>query len=179
MSSVKKRNVFQSLRQYFYPIEFRIPETDSSMEVRNLIEELRKLQEMASNKKGPKDETIIRLVDNIWRSQKGLSAFIDQDKSSGLQRTLRLLKETQDIFKEANIQVQDFTGEHYVEGMVLKRLAWQPCTEEIRMNCQILMPCNSEKNSNGWIIETIKPAIYRDNHLIRIGEVIVCQPRET
>jgi hypothetical protein len=174
-----RKDIFQTLRQYFYPKEFRIPESDSYTEVRSLIEELKKLQEMASAKKGPNDETIIRLADNIWRSQKGLSTFIGQDKSSGLERILRLLKETQDIFKETNIQVQDFTGERYVEGMVLKRLAWQPCTEEIRKNCRISRLCNSEKSSNGWIIETIKPAIYRDNHLIRIGEVIVCQPEKT
>jgi len=179
MSLVKKRDIFQSIRQYFYPKEFRIDEQDYSVEAGNLIAELKKLREVSSDKKELKDETIIRLVDNIWRSQKGLSSVAEQDKSSGLQRSLRLLNETQDIFKEANIQVQDLTGERFIDGMVLKRLAFQPCTEEIKRNCLISKPCKSQNCSSGWIIEMIKPAIYRDNRLIRTGEVIVCQPEKT
>ena len=120
-----------------------------------------------------------RLVDNIWRSQKGLNSIIDKNSSSILQRSARLLKETEEILKEANIQVLDSTGERYVEGMILKRIAFQPCTKEIRENCLISQPCNTCNSPSGWIIETIKPAIYRDNHLIRIGEAIVCQPEKT
>ena len=166
--------IISSARQYFYPKEFRIPESGQYLEVKSLIDLLKKQpQDKQAYAKILNDETIIRLVDNIWRCQKGLFSFASQDNSGSTQKTLRLLKEAQEVLKEASIDLQDYTGEKYVEGMVVKRLAFQPCTDEIKRNCLILKDCDLK---SGRIIETIKPAIYRDNRLIRTGEVIVCQP---
>ena len=171
------KKIFYSIRQLFYPKEFRIPDSSSYPEVNRLVEGLKHLQAKISA--GTlKDETVIQLGDTIWRSQKNLCSFMAQDTSGGLRRVIRLLKETNDILKEANIEVRDYTGERYVNGMVTKRLTTQPCTEEIRKNCLISRPCDSKLSSDGWIIETIKPGIFRNGHLIRIGEIIVCQPPE-
>jgi len=131
------------------------------------IEDLNKLR--SSSKTGdkmvnPGDKSLLNLAGEIgttfWRLQRRVSSGGDVPQE--IKKIRRDLESMEEALKQANIEVEDLTGQKYVDGMALKVLTRQPTpglTDEI-------------------ILETIKPTVYCNNNLIQRGEVILGVPEK-
>lgn len=100
----------------------------------------------------------------VWRLEKRLGLAKDGAGKVENSSVLDQLQRMKDIFKKQEIEIREYTGSFYNDGLSLKVLH----VEEI----------DNVPAGKMQIIETIKPSVYFKGQVIFHGEVIVGKSRE-
>ncbi len=100
------------------------------------------------------------IVTDIWRLRQRVDQILTQSESDEYQRIARATDHLWETMTHTGMQIQDHTGERYIEGTSLRVLAFQP----------------SPDVHSDIIAETLRPSIYYREALVQIGEVIVHTP---
>lgn len=109
---------------------------------------------------GPDPAWLPDLATGLWRlKQRMLEPGTDRPLDE-MRRAYRHLESVMDVLSEAGLEIQDHTGAPFDAGMSLQVLAFQPTPGVQRQK----------------VAETIKPTIYLNGTMIRMGEVIVATP---
>ena len=136
------------------------------------LSQLEKLLEQHSELKLSKEDlNILELVSSlaieVWRLEKRLEiAKVNANKDFSTEDTAVLdqLQRIKDVFKKHDIEVHEYTGVSYNDGLSLKVLH----VEEM----------DSIPKGKMQIIETVKPSVYFKSQVIFHGEVIVGKAKE-
>ena len=159
-----------SLRQLGFSPAFRIaaalgaPEGISESE--NLSAEQPAEDLRAEVRRVPTAETkeLLRLLTDLatglWRIKRKIEALPENVPPDEMRKVRRHVQSAWDALTDGKVEVQDLTGEKYVDGMALKVIAFQP----------------TEGVAGEVIDETIKPTVFYRDQLIQRGEVIVATP---
>ena len=102
--------------------------------------------------------SMIDLAIEVWRLQerlKRMSASIGKDDPASLFAAEKI----RDIFAQIGVEIRDFTGQPYNEGMSLDVL-----TSDYPVG---------ENPSDRIVQETITPAVYFDGKLLKMSQVII------
>jgi hypothetical protein len=177
--NVPKNNppVSQSIRQLQYPKEFRIPNDASGPEIEELQQELEvlktALQQLAeqststANAAADYSEQMLLLLHllaevatGLWRTQQRMVQPGTSEPLEAFKRAYRPLQSTLDTLQQAGLEMIDRTNRPYAVGLSEKVIAYE----------------TSPNLAQETIIETIKPSIYYQGHLLQLGEIIVGQP---
>ena len=157
--------MFENLRQYRYPKSFRISE-EVRPDFAALLNTLNKLLVIEANQSTTdvsKERNLLKIIGDVgtivWRLQKRSSAEIEPPEK--VQRISRDIESACDILLQGNVEIKDHTGQIYNDGLRLRVLSFQPMPGLIR----------------DQIIDTIKPTIFYNSKMIRMGEVIVGTPQ--
>ncbi len=162
------RSVWGGLRQWLYPVEFRIAPPAWSSELLDALERLSQAPPPAAvpayDPAAEKNRMrfLAEVGTGLWRlRQKMLQPGTDRPLEE-MRRAYRHLESVWDVVAEAGIEIQDHTDSPFDAGMSLKVIAYQPTSGIERER----------------VIETIKPTIYFKNRPIQMGEVIVGTPEK-
>lgn len=101
------------------------------------------------------------LATSCWRIKKRLSKITDRTES--LPRIDRDLDGIFEVLHAIGIRIKDYTGETFDYGLPLKVITTQPAPGLVKER----------------VIETIKPTLLWQNHVIQMGEVIIETPTAT
>jgi len=101
------------------------------------------------------------LATACWRIRKRVLKTAETNDDS--RRILRDLETMFEVFHKMGFEIRDYTGETFDYGLPLKVITTQPVAGLAK-----------EK-----VIETIKPTLLCQTHLIQIGEVIIETPIQT
>ncbi|MFI0423932.1 hypothetical protein [Spongiactinospora sp. 9N601] len=151
--------VWARLRQLRYPREFRIRAAAWPDDVLAAFE--RALR--AEPPPGPADvrddtlpgPSLADVVTSIWRLERRLRRL------PGETRTLtRHLEAAWDALAQAGVKIQDHLGDPFDPGLSIKVLSYQPAPDLDRDR----------------VVETIRPSVHLNDHVIQRGEVIVGTP---
>ncbi|MBK8976386.1 MAG: hypothetical protein IPM29_10690 [Planctomycetes bacterium] len=114
-----------------------------------------------ANRSGKTSVDVYRLLSDvatgIWRARRKMLPDGASEPPPELRSSWRHLESVWDALACHGVEVRDHTGERYVAGMALRVIAFQPT-----------VGVQGER-----IIETIKPTVYCQDHLIQRGEVVV------
>lgn len=161
------------LRQLSFPSAFRIgapslsPEAICEPEGQSAEEGT--AHPAATVREPPAAETkeLLRLLTDLatglWRIKRKLEMLPENVPPEEMRRLRRHVQSAWDVLSSGKVEVQDLTGEKYVDGMALKVIAFQP-TEGVGARV---------------IGETIRPSIRYRDCLIQRGEIIVAIPPES
>lgn len=153
-----------SIRQLLYPKEFRIaapkwPALSGAVEdIVNLLKLPYYNNGVESRQESESLNLIVDIGTVIWRLRRRLPA--DSELAEQTRRISRDLESAWDTLRQGGIEIKDHSGEKYDGGMALHVIAFQPVVGLSREQ----------------IIETIKPTIYCNNKIVRMGDVIVGVP---
>jgi hypothetical protein len=160
--------MMENLRQYLnYSKEFRIEAPKSSVYSNNLEKTISTIKSLLAEPKfktaiaEDSSQLTIEIATTIWRLKRRLST--DGDASDIVRRSSRDIESMSDSLQQSEIEIKDYTGQKYDDGMALQVLAFQP------------IPGLNQKQ----IIETIKPTIFQKNKTIQVGQVIVGVPEKS
>lgn len=163
-------DLMASLRQFSFPSAFRIhalsllPEAISEADGPSAAEGTARLR--AEVREAPAAETkeLLRLLTDLatglWRIRRKIEALPENVPPEEMRRVRRHVQSAWDVLTSGKVEVQDLTGERYVDGMALRVIAFQP----------------TEGVATQVIDETIKPTVFYRDRLIQRGEVIVATP---
>lgn len=107
------------------------------------------------------DSSLAALATNIWRAQ---SKMIDPKTGEPREETRRLYRHIEgalEAFATMGVRLCDWLGQPYDAGLPLKVLSFQPTSELAR----------------DTVIEAVRPAIFWQDRLLQVGEVIVGIPQ--
>lgn len=104
--------------------------------------------------------TIAAVATAVWRAKTKLDSESRAKLPTELQNLPRHIQAAWDALAAGEVQVDDLTGEHYVPGMAVNILAFQPL----------------EGIASEVVHETIKPSVYFKNMLIQRADIIVARP---
>jgi hypothetical protein len=104
--------------------------------------------------------SVANIATNIWKAKVKMLDAASGEVREEMKRVYRHIEAALESMHEMDVEVKDHTGDAFDYGLPLKVITAQP-TRGIT------------KES---IIETIKPTIYWQQHLIQIGEVVIATP---
>lgn len=160
-------SIAATLRQWAQPAEFRIDPpaipSDWQEALAELTAEIRaQAAQPAGDPAGEREQRgLLRdMANSAWRlKSRMLEPGSDQPKEQ-FRREYSNVETLIDILADAGVEIQDHSGEPFVEGQALKALGRVPAPGVDRARVQ----------------ETIKPTIYVRGARVQEGEVIVAVP---
>lgn len=152
--------LWQTMRQWRYPPEFRIKAPAMSPEVLAVLQRLEEL--IRSEFTYQEDDALLNFVaelaTGLWRLRRRLqNAPEDHDD---WRRAKRICQALWDAMEEKGIVVHDHTGENYDPGMSVEVLTFR----------------EDKTLTRDQIVETIKPSVFLRGRLIQWSVVIVGTP---
>lgn len=108
----------------------------------------------------PHDEGMAALATNVWRAKMRL---IDPKTGEPREETRRLYRHIEgamEAFGSLGVRLADWLDQPYDAGLPLKVLSFQPTPE---------LACDT-------VIEAVRPAVFWQDRLLQVGEVIVGIP---
>jgi hypothetical protein len=159
--------MFASLRQWFYPPEFRIRRTSALDDVLpGSIEELLRHLTEAEGSGGSDGKSLgpvlAEVGTGLWRLRKKMVQPDTNRPHDEMRSAYRHFESVWDVLKQAGLEIRDHTGEPVPETGTynLKVITYQPTPGLTRER----------------VAETIKPSIYWNGDTLQTGEVIVETP---
>ena len=149
-----------SLRQWFYPKEFRIKGYGVSIKNLDLNEEINRIEDIIKKviDSGQVDTDFIKdIATSVWRLEKRLEYIADHSKITKVTNALNIMK---DIFVKQKIQIEDYTGK-----------TWGPPYNE-----------SSTEVTGGdptGIIRMVEPRIFYDGKILQHGKVVIEKKEDT
>jgi hypothetical protein len=104
-------------------------------------------------------KALANIATNVWKAQSRLVDAQGEPREE-TKRVFRHIESIQDSLAQLKVEIRDHTGEVFNYGLPLTVVTTQP-TKGI----------NRER-----VIETIKPTVYWNRHMIQAGEVVVATP---
>jgi hypothetical protein len=168
------KNILNDIRQWCYPSEFRIPRPagrpfadDINAVLKTLSEAIHTLSAEApisgnqpSGSAVDDERFICDLSTRLWRLRNSLQQPGSQEAVPGVERGYRHLERLLFSLENLGIRIVDRTGSFYDPGMALKVVSSEPM----------------DGIGSEIIKETICPAVYRDEKLIQVPQVVVGIP---
>ena len=157
--------VLVRIKQRLYPKEFRITLTDihhllnDFEQICSLVVKPATVVDQKTDKQGVTTDLITDLGVIIWRIHKRLASY--GKIPDELKRISRDVESVLDVLRQSGIEIKDHTGDRYDGGMALRVITFEPTDDIVREQ----------------VIETIKPTIYYNGRLLKMGEVIVGVPK--
>jgi len=166
-----------SLRQLFFPKEFRIPSSPWDQELEAALRRLigaidqgRSVEQEGIEAEadsgrgrevsGPNVRFLAELGTGLWRLRQRMIEPETDRPPEGMRRAYRHLESVLDMMTEAGVKIQDHTDDPFDAGLSLRVIAFQT------------MPGIQRER----VVETIKPTVYLGGQVIQMGEVIVASP---
>ncbi len=165
-----------SIRQLFYPAEFRIAPPDMPLKFYSILEryfasgdaddsrEQHRIR--VFDRSGPSGEFpqfLAQLATGLWRLKQTMVKPGTEEPLEETRRGWRHFSSLWDLLIENEIEIRDHTGAPYQAGMPVSVIAFQP-TQGIK---------------HEQIVETIRPTIFYKKQILQVGEVIVASPPAT
>jgi hypothetical protein len=150
-----------AVRQWAYPLEFRIAEAVWPEDVAGRLREALQRRPPQSPVGGLTEEQIKAVGTRLWRLRSEVEMSAGGQVGDIPGRARRHLEALWEQLAEAGIDIFDHTGEIMPEGVILlKVIAHQPTRGVTRKR----------------VIETVRPTIRFNGQIIQVGEVIVGTP---
>ena len=105
--------------------------------------------------------SIATLATHIWRAQ---TRMVDPKTGEAREETRRLYRHIEgalDTFASMGVRLSDWVGQPYDAGLPVKVLSFQPTAD---------LACDT-------VIEAVRPAVFWQDRLLQVGEVIVGIPQ--
>jgi len=152
-----------SIRQWFYPKEFRIKASRvpiKNFSIKEVIQKFEGLVKGVSEISTSKTNTsfIKEVATSVWRLAKRMEQYSDNPEFSRAKRALNLMK---DVLKEYKIEIKDFTGK-----------PWRPPYDEMPWDDVKGGPMQKE-----GIIRMAEPQILWHGALLQRGKIIIEERR--
>lgn len=161
--------LYERLRQYRFPPEFRITEPTETRPAQppaqpqpadeSTVEE--PVPDAAPSDDLP-DGVLADVATNLWRTRRKLTQSDDEGQSRAQRQAHRHLLAAWETFTQAGLEIHDFDGTRFDAGMSLEVLAYEARPDV----------------TGETVLETIRPAVYRQGRCIQLGQVIVAQPEK-
>ena len=157
--------VWDALRERFHPADARIAphpwpaDLLAALAAVEAAPEDAPAQDQAAND----DALFAQLGTGLWRLRDKLTDPATREPRPEARRAFRHLESVWDVLREAHVEVLDHRGDRFDAGRSLVVLAYQPTP-------------GAEAE---YVLETVKPTIYRGDRRIQVGEVIVATPPES
>lgn len=121
-------------------------------------------ESVSRGKKGntPEMKALVDIATHLWRMQGRVLDRESKEPKEGFERIAGDLERMANVLKEVTVEVIDPVGEPYDSGMAMKVINFEP----------------TPGFSSETILETIKPRVNYDQHLVQWPEVIVGTPME-
>lgn len=165
-----------SIRQLFYPAEFRIAPPGMPLKFYSILERYFSSGEEDDSREqnrirvlersGPPGEFpqfLAKLSTGLWRLKQNMVKPGTDEPLDEMRRAWRHFASLWDLLAENEIEIRDHTGSPYQAGMVVGVVAFQP----------------TEGVTHEQIVETIRPTVYYKKQILQVGEVIVASPPAT
>jgi hypothetical protein len=165
-----------SIRQLFYPAEFRIAPPGMPLKFYSILERYFASGEEGDTREphrirvfdrsGPPGEFpqfLAQLATGLWRLKQNMVKPGTEEPLEEMRRGWRQFSSLWDLLAENDIEIRDHTGSPYQAGMALSVVAFQP----------------TEGVTHEQIIETIRPTVFYKKQILQVGEVIVASPPAT
>jgi hypothetical protein len=108
----------------------------------------------------PLDTSLAVLATHIWRAQGRMVDPKTHEPREDMRRLYRHIEGSLDTFAGMGVRICDWVGHPYDTGLPLKVISFQPSSE---------LSCDT-------VIEAVRPAVYWQDRLIQVGEVVVGIP---
>lgn len=155
--------VFDALRQWRFPKEWRIPAAagdELEAELTALLAVLERPSPAKPAEPSVDDKFIAELATGLWRVRARMVDPTTDHVLESMKRPFRHLESVWDLLRSAGIEIQDHTSEAFNSGLALSVIAFQP----------------TEGLERERVLETIRPSIYRGERVVQMGQVIVGTP---
>lgn len=156
------QRLWQTIRQWRYPPEFRIDAPPALPEVLMALQKLETLMRSEAMSYKKEDETLLgliaELVTGLWRLRNRLQSILDDRED--LRRLKRILQAVWEAMEAMGVRVHDHVGEDYDPGMAVEVLTFQ----------------DDKALTKEQIIEAVKPSVFVHGRLVQWGVVIVGRP---
>jgi hypothetical protein len=144
-----------SLRQWFYPKEFRIKSSGFSLENFQMDEVIKKVEDLVKQILNmPTDQVDTKFVKEIatpiWRLGKRVKDLTGDSSSARVQRALNMIE---DVLRKHEIEIRDYTGN-----------PWKPPYSE--------MPWDDAQGVSGGIIRMVTPCVVFKGEFLQRGKII-------
>lgn len=143
-----------SLRQWFYPKEFRIKGSGLSTKNWDLNEEINRLEDIIKEfvDSGQVDTDFIKdIATSVWRLEKRMEHVADHNKVAKVTNALNLMK---DILNKQKIEIEDYTGK-----------TWGSPYKESTIEVIGGDPTG--------IIRMVEPRIFYDGKILQHGKIVI------
>ena len=158
----------KSIKQLFYPAEFRLPEPEFSEDQLALMEELiqliqPKVESLTTENQDEKIQMarfLIQLATGIWRVRRRIEGLKRLPKE--LQEALFSLESMWSSMAASGVSVIDHVGES-------PSVSGGPRVVEVR-----LVPGLDREQ----VIETVLPTVFLHGQVVQVGEVVVGRPED-
>jgi hypothetical protein len=173
MTNKLSHHLFGTLRQWCFPVEFRVdpPLKDEGQEqLDSLVCSLNDMIQRLATPLTPIDPVLPSSLDDepfiadlatrLWRVRQSLMQTGSNDPVAGADRGFRHLDRLLATLEQEGIRIVDRTGSFYDPGMAMQVVSSEPM----------------DGIGREVIKETIKPAIYRGERLIQTPQVVVGTP---
>lgn len=103
------------------------------------------------------------LVTHVWRAQ---SKMLDPESGEPREETRRIYRHIEgamDTFRQMGLRINDWLNQPYDAGLPVKVISFQPTPDLVR----------------DTVIEAVRPAVFWQDRLLQVGEVVVGIPQNT
>lgn len=111
----------------------------------------------------PLDAPLAVLATNIWRAQARMIDPKTGEVREEMRRLYRNIEGALEAFTTMGVRLSDWLGQPYDSGLPVKVLSFQPTPELTR----------------DTVIEAVRPAVFWQDRLLQVGEIIVGIPPST
>ncbi len=114
-----------------------------------------------ADRTNPLDGPLAALATNIWRAQAKMLDPKTGEPREEVRRIYRHIEGALEAFTAMGLRLSDWIGQPYDPGLPLKVLSFEPTPELVR----------------DTVVEAVRPAIFWQDRLLQVGEVIVGIPQ--
>jgi len=111
----------------------------------------------------PLDAPLAALATNIWRAQSRMLDSKTGEPREEFRRLYRHIEGSLEAFAAMGVRLSDWLGQPYDTGLPVKVISFQPFPDVTR----------------DTVIEAVRPAVFWQDRLLQVGEVIVGIPPST
>lgn len=164
-------NLFDELRQWHFPSEWRIAIADCDEKLQSELTSLMAALERppapapaeplpAEPAPATDDKFIAELATGLWRIRTRMVDPATDRVPEAMKRAFRHVESVWELLRSSGVEIQDHTNEPFNSGLALSAIAFQPM----------------EGLERELVLETIRPSIYRGDRVVQMGQVIVGTP---
>ncbi len=115
----------------------------------------------------PIEETLGRpmadLVTHVWRAQSKMVDHQTGEPREEMRRLYRHIEGAMETFRAMGLRISDWLGQPYDAGLPVKVISFQPTPDLVR----------------DTVIEAVRPAVFWQDRLLQVGEVVVGIPQNS
>jgi hypothetical protein len=155
---VSRASLWDELRERLQPAALRIAARPWPAELLAALAAPAPEEDGAGERAATDDDALFaQLGTGLWRLRDKLIDPVTREPRPEARRAYRHLESVWDLLRDAGLEILDHRGERFDTGLSMVVLAYQP----------------TPGTDSEYVLETVKPTIYRADRRIQVGEVIV------